>query len=728
MKNYIRICVGIDGFILGGATTLHNSSDIVSLLSFNYPKNFGESISSITIKFKRNTSTADDTILGPGKEIDIWWSNTLTDVTPVIDALPANSFRLFRGYIIDKKLSGNIITITASDVFIKTMWTIGTSSTDINKDTTTPIKTLLTNLCTAAGLTASNNAAIPSPENIVTFYSEKQNIFERISYLLNLIGWYGYYDPTTVCTIIFQPKTAGATQEFTVANIIRIPEWSNDSRDLFNEVTLTGGSNQKTISETHTIDSGTMYTLDVGSVKPEAIIVTAQPGTYPKESWTPDEYYVASNAIIFTKGTEPTTNGNSLYIQFTYQTTSTSTTVANTDSPTSQSLYLLRQKAIQKRDTLNSTDLTSLATNLVDNDFWGKPLQEVTITVNDNVLLPILGSKADVTDPMSGRSIVYVTHNTIVYSIEFQWPAIGVRTFISSRPLKNPMQQTTVQDSVEKIQLELQKTDLTSLMRKDGSTPLISTTGYWNLGGAQLLNHRLENSIIAPVGLNTGGLYFDTSAGAGKGVGKINVGTSAAPSWTELGSGGVTAHSALTELDYASAGHTGFASSGDLASYLLLAGGTMAGAIVMSDYGITGLGQTTPTGAGTQKLGTAANTWGEVWGLCFQGADATDYISCATAGTIAVYLNSGAKFTIADAGITSALTLAMGTYNITGTGDVLPHDDGNHYCGDTTHYWLGAYTQSLYVKYPGGSANYIVTDSTGNMELHIDGVLEVIIF
>jgi len=590
MKAHVRINVGNDGFTFATSIALNNPETISSLLHFSYPKNFGEAISSITIKFYKDANTGDDSILFFGKEIDVWHSDTIGDVNSII-ALPSNTYRLFRGYVTSKRVYGNTITITASDLFIKAQRTVGTDSTDINVKSATNIVGsggLLDKLCIAAGLTSSFGVGTPTPTQVVSFVSLDSIIFERIQYLLNLIGWYGLYDPTTANTIKFQPKTAGdptLTYSDTDGNIIGIPNWNIDGSEVCNTIKLIGGTDEKTVTETHTITGGHIYSLQAGHIFPQAVVLSAQIGTAPKTSWTDDEFLVTHEAIIFTKQTEPTTVGNNLYINFRYHTAAGN--AANTNS-ISVSSYGSIEKVVQKRDTLSTTDLTSFAANIISDAFWGQPLEEVTLIANDIVTAPILGAKVNVTDPTNNKAITYTADGTIIYSIEYQWPNFGTRIFISSRPLKNPMQQTSIQDEVQKQHLEIDRIDIPTIMRMDGTTPLESTSGFWNVGGAQLLNLALENSIVAPIGLTTGGLYFDTSAGAGKGVGKINVGTAAVPSWTVLGSGGVTAHSALTQLDYASAGHTGFASSASLADYLPLAGSI--GSITTRDHHLlTGL-------------------------------------------------------------------------------------------------------------------------------------------
>ena len=526
MKRYIRLDVGPDGF--ASSTTLDDSDATRSVISIKYPKNFGESISSVTIELMKNTNTANDAVLGPGKEIRIWHKDTL----PVGNA---DADRIFRGYVDVKNVDGPRVNITASDLFIKAMWTTGTTTQDY--ESATAVKTVLTALCTAAGLTASNNAATPAPLNIEKFYSNNQNVFERISYILNLIGWYGYYDPTTTQTIIFQPKDAGSLLTFdntSNTSILGRMEWKNDSSNLINDVTLIGGSNQITTTENKTPTGAKGYTLTAGSVKPENVIVTGT-GTSPQTSWDSSEFAVLSNGIWFTKGTEPAVDEGTLHITFTYQ-TSLSGNPSTASNTASQAAYVKRSQVIRKSDVVNSTDLDNWAAKLVNSadtvPFWEIPIQEVSFSVMDSILYPILGSKADVTDIISGRSLTYDANGSIIYTVEQQWPRPGTRILISTKPLKNPMQATTVQDSVEKINIEMEKINPTSLLRKDASTPIL---GSQDFAGYQLRNIRLENSITAPDNLDTGGVFFDTSAGAGNGVGKINVGTAADPSWTTIG-------------------------------------------------------------------------------------------------------------------------------------------------------------------------------------------------
>jgi len=55
--------------------------------------------------------------------------------------------------------------------------------------------------------------------------------------------------------------------------------------------------------------------------------------------------------------------------------------------------------------------------------------------------------------------------------------------------------------------------------------------------------------------------------------------------------------------------------------------------------------------------------------------------------------------------------IAMGNYNITGTGDVMPHDTGNHYNGDATHTWAYMYSRNLTILSPDATTNGYVNFS-----------------
>jgi hypothetical protein len=522
MKPYIRIEIGSDGFTPGTGTVLEDSNTILSCTNAHYPKNFGESISSINIFFTKNTTTADDSILGPGKEIQIYNNDSI----PVGYSL---GNRIFRGYVISKEVSGSQIKIIANDVFVKTMWTTGSTTQDY--DSTTSIKTVLTALCSAAGLTASNNAATPTPENIEKFYSNEQNVFERISYLLNLIGWYGYYDPTTTQTINFQPKSAGSSITFDSTNILDKPDWNNDSSNLINDVILVGGSDNIVDKIYSVATTGSKGYLISGLSYVSIENVTVSLNSDLSDPWPINEYTIvgpSSPGIWFTKETQPTV-GYTLYIRYTYQ-TSVYDTPSTASNASSQSAYIKRSKVIRRSDTVNTDDLDSWANNLVDvtntAPFWEVPIQEVSFSVLDSTNVT-LGAKSDVTDDITGRSLTYAANGSIVYTITSSWPSPLTKILISTKPLKNPMQQTTIQDSIEKTQLELNKINPTSLVRKDGSTPIL---GSQDFAGYELRNVRLENSEVAPDNLDCGGIYFDTSGS----VVKVNLGTAASSIWTNI--------------------------------------------------------------------------------------------------------------------------------------------------------------------------------------------------
>jgi len=694
MKRYIRIDVSAPASWV--PTTIHDSNTINSVLDLSYPKNFGESLSTITINFLKDTNTADDAILAPGKEIRIWHNTSI----PVGNA---DADRIFKGYIINKNVDGQKVSITATDYFIKAQWSI-VSDTSHNYETATNVTTILSDLCTHAGLTASTSGT-PSPLQVNKFYSEDQNVFERIQYLLNLVGWYGYYDPTTTQTIKFQDKAAGTLRTFSVSNIISIPSWGNNSADLVNDIIIVGGSNNITLTQDYSPSGSAGYVLATGTVYPEALDVsgtsTTVNGGTPKISWASTEYSVLNNGIWFGTGMVPDAGVGTLHIQYSYQTSSVSGTAAN---PTSQTNFATRQKTIQKRDTLYPSDLSALATNLVADSFWGNSIQEVSFIYDDTILTTVnLGDKADVTDPFNGRSITYTGNATIIYGIEYQWPYPGIKVSISSKPLKNPMQQTSVQDSVEKVQLELGKINPTSLLRKDGSTAIGADQDF---GQHQITNVLLQNAAVAPAYLGTGGIYFDTSGGAGAGVVKVNLGTAITPTWTAVGAGSVTGTGTAGTLSKWST------STALTDSVLSESGGILISSANLNIDKATPYLMITSSGDTTHRLQFTADSSGTY----ITSVGHHMYLNTlASTASVIISVDSVTILTLSNTTITSALPLAMGTKDITGTGDVLPHASLAHASGSQTYPWSFVWSGQINIISPDSATTGTITHSNAEI-------------
>jgi hypothetical protein len=225
------------------------------------------------------------------------------------------------------------------------------------------------------------------------------------------------------------------------------------------------------------------------------------------------------------------------------------------------------------------------------------------------------------------------------------------------------------------------------------------------------------------------------------------------------------------------------------AYYLLLTGGTMAGAIAMGTYGITGTGDVLPHDSGGHYCGDDTHHWLSLYSRTINipyGAGVSTSIYTNISGVMILYAGgenlkisstaitamvtlamSGTKITglaagsvagdairyeqlvgqgyiqtsgtcsanyiskfsdgthitnsnIQDSGtvITAGVTLAMGTNNITGTGDVLPHDSGGHYCGDSTHHFLSLYSRTINIPYSASVNSYLVTNISGSLEVY----------
>lgn len=175
--------------------------------------------------------------------------------------------------------------------------------------------------------------------------------------------------------------------------------------------------------------------------------------------------------------------------------------------------------------------------------------------------------------------------------------------------------------------------------------------------------------------------------------------------------------------------------------------------IYMGTNKITGLAAATANGDALRyeqlvgaylplAAGSGSKLIGDLWinktdpSLVFQDAVNTiGYLNCFSAGGIALQSNIGNinltsvdttksiscvigavnKFKVENALITAAVALAMGTNNITDTGDVLPHDSGNHYCGDSSHHFLSLYSRTINIPYSPTVNAYIVTNGAGSL-------------
>ena len=545
MKKYIRIDVDEDAW--ASPITIHDSDTVSKVIELNYPRNYGESVSKITFKI---VSSANDAELVAGRQIRIWHKDTLSVGN-------ADGDRIFKGYIEEVVYEGKIITVNATDYIIKAQWTRGTTALDY--ETQTSIKTIFSALCTAAGLSASNSATATSPVNLEKFYSNNINLFDRMMYLANITGWYFYYDPTTTNTVKFQPKSELALQSFTVGtNLLGLPKWNNDPKDLLNDITVIGGNNKVAGTWSDTPDGGSWYPLTdlvprkSGTSIPNGAVTGSGTtvGAAPKTSWTyPGEYVITKDAtwdgIWFYNGFEPDNGVGTLSIDFSYQSDSDSDNVVNAGSETT---YQTRQKAITKRDIVHSTDLTSYATNMVSDSFWGKPIDNVVLQVNTKIITPILGSKADVTDSISGRSITYASNNSIVTSIIESWPAVGTKVVVSTKPVKNPLLLTNVQDTVDKFVIEWNKIEQSKIMRTDGATPFQDDIDFgWSEANNFVIQKVADAITRGNIEPHEGQIVYQQD----NDTAYIYDGAA----WDAIGSGAGGDHSLLSNLTWSTAGH-----------------------------------------------------------------------------------------------------------------------------------------------------------------------------
>ena len=446
-------------------------------ISVEYPHNFGENLSTINCKFR--TSDNDDE-LTEGRLIQIWSKVT----TPVGNA---NADRVFKGYIDSSRMEGKIISVTAKDFLVKAQWKRGTENEDY--DDQTSIKTIFSDLCTLAGLTASNSSTATSPVNMEQFYCNNTNVFERMTQLANTTGWYFYYDPTTTQTVYFQPKSELTLQEYYFGgannNMLSLPNWNFDARDLINDIDVVGGNNKINQTWSTTPDGSNWYQVEDETLEDVTVYGTGTTvSAVPKTSWSfPNEYSITGNGyVIFNLDMIPDSGVGTLKVDYSYSQTGTDSNAANSTSKTN---FQTREGVSHKRDMVNSTDLAAYASNIVSDTFWGKPVSDVTFSANTKLITPIVGSMVNVTDVVSGKSITYASDNSIIISQIDSWPATGSEVRISTKPIKKPDLITTVQDTVSKLSNEFNKLDWKNYMKMDGST---SFQDNIDMGKKQLLN------------------------------------------------------------------------------------------------------------------------------------------------------------------------------------------------------------------------------------------------
>ncbi len=694
------------------------------IIDFTYDKTYGDSVSSAEITLRRTNTTEDDADFITGKPVQVWVSDTLS--TGQVAESSANI--VFDGYIEDRNIELFKITLRCADRLVLTKWS--ETGAKITYGVDTSVKTIFAALVTRAAaetsttINLSTDVTATVPVNLNRYSTENNNVYEKMWELANIVNWQFYYDPSDTYVaggcVRFEPRGKPVNQAFynkaastgtpkdqngnTVTwtgksvNIAGLIGWQSDSKDLTNNLNVVGGQTEITVtSEPHATTEGhpgNAYTLDDtnaggGNTNTQIYNVTVLADAVTLVQGVDYVVYTSASPPGFIALTfDPEGTYTNLYFTYTYK-FSAAAGKSSSDGGSITS-YLKRSKTVNKRDIVSPTDTLSYLITLLGG--FKDPISEVSFESRDTLITPIIGSLASIYDGIINRVLVSTgTPIPIITRTSKHWPQPTTTVIVSTKPQKYEDKTQTYFDRIDKTDKELTATNAKPFYKMDGTTPIQGDVTFGKKSDGtvpQLITPVIHKLATAPVALTEGQLYFNTTAH----LPYFFNGTS----WTAFGTastwGSITGTlSNQTDLQNA------------LDAKLSLTGGTMTGAIEYKD------------GANPNSL--------RMMSVVADGAiDALTgslYLSATTGKSIFLQIYNGATFdtklTVTSSAITSAATLAMGTYSVTGTGDVLPHDSGSHYCGDSTHHWGSLYSEVINIPYSTTENSYIATDNTGNM-------------
>jgi len=582
------------------------------IINFSYAKNYGDAICSTDITLKRTNTTEDLADFIPGKAVQVWMADAL--VTGQVAETSANI--VFDGYIEDPDPEIYKIVLKCSDRLVLTKW--AETGTKYEYGVNETVKNIFTNLVSLAAtstgktINLSISATATVPANLNRYSTEHNNIYEKLWELCNIVNWQMYYDPSDTYIaggcIRFEPRGTPVNIDFynkaasvgtpkdqngnivtwsgKTVNVAGLVRWNTDSKDLTNDLTCIGGQTEINITNEHhtvTLDTKNYPLSDSNAGGRNSntqiynINVVANPGSITLVQGVDYVVYASASPPGFINfPTAPSTPGyTDLYFTYTYKFSAAAGSSDN--DATSIAAYIKRTKTVTKRNIISPTDTLSYITTLLAG--FKHPITDITLESRDALVTPIVGSLASVHDGILGRVLISTGDPVpIITQVVKQWPLPTSTVTISTKPLKYEDQTQAYFDRIDKTDKELTATNAKPFFKMDGSTPIQGdvTFGIKPDGSVpELKTPVIHKLATAPVALTEAQFYYNTTV--------HNPYFWNGSAWTAFNSGGVTAHSVLTQLDYASAGHTGFASSASLASYLPLAGGALTGDISFTD-------------------------------------------------------------------------------------------------------------------------------------------------
>lgn len=191
------------------------------------------------------------------REIEIWLARNVTDVLTMDNTLneqdviiqrgvsSATEEKVFQGIVVNHSPVGGKYRVTCADKLFLTTKSIITKTFDINIDTEAGViseifKTLINDY---TSLTCDDTSVQNSGTTLTLaeFKCKSVDVFSCLKRLAEALGWQFYYDPITDL-VYFEPVgyQNNSTTLRTGVNIVKTPEWEQDSTQLFNYVELRG--------------------------------------------------------------------------------------------------------------------------------------------------------------------------------------------------------------------------------------------------------------------------------------------------------------------------------------------------------------------------------------------------------------------------------------------------------------------------------------------------------
>ena len=503
---------------IDGKTLYDNSSPSKKngMLSYSYSKTFGESISTLSITALKDGGDTSDSDLVAGAEVKIWNSDTTISTGSRTDLI-------FEGYIEKVGADNKQRTISCSDKLILTKWhTFEYDWTDF--DTPPNVSTIISDMLSGSAGVGPAYGWSPvyslsgTPGTKQTFKSEKHTVYNRLTMLLESINYQMWYNPVSD-RIIIEPKGTQALQEFVIGwagkttNILGMPRWDDDGTGIMNDLTVVGGNATRSKiykvntdgvnSEWNVPEAATITNLRIFDVRTAINLVPYPEGVLWETTKTGVKYYYIPSA------------GQELTIVYSYEIHSQESVA--TDA-TSQSNYQKRSAKVFKRNIYEGDDLTDFRDFLIGN--YEDSIVGVSFLANGALITPQVGSKANVYDGISGKSITYASNDCIVRRISLSFPGTGYDVQVSSKPFDNPFVLSQISDDLLNMGTELDQMKQNSYLRLDGSTTMVGDLifgGSNSTEGYQIKKLRIENKSSAPdiSTVQKGSLYFNSSNNVG---------------------------------------------------------------------------------------------------------------------------------------------------------------------------------------------------------------------